>query len=176
MPVIYFSHLGIAFRPVEESDLDNIRDLRNYESTWTNLTDPRPISAGGQAAWLQSLGQKSGKFYFIALDDENPFIGMVRMDEYDMQNRSIRVGADVVPSLRGKGFGTRIYEAIKKYCFDEMNCHRVWLQVLQTNAVGKRLYSSAGFQYEGILRQAVFRNGSYVDYCLMSILESEYRK
>lgn len=176
MPVTYFCHGKIGLRPVEAGDLGMIRDLRNDESTWVHLTDPRPISAGGQAAWLQSINLGSGKFYFVAFDAENPFIGMVRMDEYDSVNRSIRVGADVVPGLRGKGYGKAIYGAIKKYCFDILNCHRVWLQVLETNEVARKLYSHAGFRYEGVLRDAVFRGGCYLGYHMMSILEEEYRK
>lgn len=172
----YFSHEGISLRPVEAGDLDQIRELRNDELTWIHLTDPRPISQADQAAWLGSLGLKSGKFYFVAFDDRNPFIGMIRMDEYDALNRSIRVGADVVPGLRRMGHGTHIYRAIKKYCFDVLNCHRVWLQVLETNEVAIKLYRKAGFSQEGLLREAVFRNGVYVDYKVMSIIEQEYRR
>lgn len=175
MPVTYFSHAGILLRPVEKSDLGAVRELRNDESTWVNLTDPAPLYEGGQEAWLQSLGLRSGKFYFVAFDQRNPFIGMVRMDEYDSLNRSIRVGADVASGLRGKGHGTVIYKAIKKYCFDILGCHRVWLEVLETNEVARHLYSQAGFKYEGMLREAVFRDGRYLSYHVMSILEDEYR-
>ena len=91
MPIAYFSHGGLSLRPVEEEDLDRIRELRNDESTWIHLTDPRPVYPGDQVAWFGSLGLRAGKFYFVAFDEQNPFIGIVRMDEYDAQNRSIRV-------------------------------------------------------------------------------------
>ena len=98
------------------------------------------------------------------------------MDEVDHINRSIRVGADVVPALRGKGFGKAIYSAIKKYCFDYLNMHRVWLAVLEANERAIGLYRKVGFKEEGRYREAVFRDGRYQDYILMSILEVEYRK
>jgi RimJ/RimL family protein N-acetyltransferase len=105
----------------------------------------------------------------------NPFIGLVRMDEHDAMNASIRVGADVVSGLRGRGYGRKIYEAIKKYCFHYLNVHRVWLLVLETNKHARRLYKKQGFRVEGKQRKAIFRDGEYLDYVMMSILEDEYR-
>jgi len=48
--------------------------------------------------------------------------------------------------------------------------------VLETNQHAKRLYEKQGFITEGRLRDAVFRDGKYVDYIIMSILETEYQK
>jgi len=102
-------------------------------------------------------------------------VGLVRMDEMDKMNASIRVGADVAVKLRGLGYGKKIYEAIKRYCFDYLNVHRVWLLVLETNEVALKLYRKQGFKVEGKQRQAIFRDGKYLDYLMMSILEEEYR-
>lgn len=169
-----FSHEGLHLRTIEPNDLPHIAALRNDESTWTQLTDPKPLGPADQKAWYESLGSRSGKLYFIAYDDQNPFIGLVRMDEIDHQNRSIRVGADVQVDLRGKGHGKAIYRTVLKYCFDQLNMHRVWLAVLDTNTTARALYSRMGFKEEGRYRKAIFRNGDYVDYVLMSILELEY--
>ena len=97
-------------------------------------------------------------------------------DEIDKANRSIRVGADIVRELRGQGYGRKVYRLLKKYCFDYLNMHRVWLAVLDTNEAGRRLYESEGFEVEGRYREAIFRDGKYHDYILMSILEQQYRR
>lgn len=171
----YFSDYPLDFSPVEAADLDQIRLLRNDRSTWTHLTDPRPLTAADQKAWLDSLTQRSGRFYFTVRHITKDFIGLVRMDEYDPINRSIRVGADVVQTQRGHGYGIKIYQALKRYCFDTLNVHRLWLAVLSTNDHAIRLYEKQGFKIEGRYREAVFRDGKYVDYILMSILDAEYR-
>jgi len=171
-----FPHNGLCFRVVEESDLERMRQLRNDPATWIHLTDPYAIMAEAQRRWFAALASRTDRMYFVVCDDEHDFIGIVRMDEYDRLHRSIRVGADVVPELRGKGYGRRIYEAVKKYCFDVLNLHRVWLAVLDTNQHAIRLYEKQGFQVEGRYREAIFRDGRYHDYILMSILEEEYRR
>jgi RimJ/RimL family protein N-acetyltransferase len=56
-----------------------------------------------------------------------------------------------------------------------MNLNRLWLLVLESNAHAIRLYQKQGFRLEGRMRQAVFRDGRYVDYLVMSILDGEYR-
>lgn len=172
----YFEHAGMYLRVPRKDDLEPIQKLRNDANTWINLTDPRPLGPGDQKGWLESLSMRAGRFYFVAATIENPFVGLVRMDEIDTLNRSIRVGADIVIGLRGKGLGIRLYQLIKRYCFDFMNMHRMWLAVLETNAHAMRLYEKQGFKVEGRYRSAVYRDGKYLDYILMSILEEEYRR
>lgn len=169
-----FRHNGITLRALEKSDLEPLRALRNDPSTWTHLTDPHMLTAEAQNHWFLSLAAKTDRMYFTICNDAHPFIGVVRMDEYDRLHRSVRVGADVATELRGRGFGHMTFEAIKAYCFQVLNLHRIWLAVLETNSRAMRLYEKHGFQMEGRYRQAIFRGGRYHDYILMSLLENEY--
>ncbi|MBI3978494.1 MAG: GNAT family N-acetyltransferase [Chloroflexi bacterium] len=166
---------SICLRVVEENDLELMRQLRNDPSTWINLTDIDLIDAESQRRWFRGLAERRDRKYFVVCDDDHPFLGIVRMDEIDRLNRSIRVGCDIVPTLRGRGYGTKAFTAILKYCFDFLNMHRVWLAVLEYNQVARRLYERQGFRVEGRYRAAIFRDGRYHDYLIMSILEEEYR-
>ncbi|MCR4336252.1 MAG: GNAT family N-acetyltransferase [Candidatus Omnitrophica bacterium] len=171
-----FKHSDLIMRTVEEGDLEKMRKLRNDPSTWTMLEHVNFIDAEAQRQWFQKIRSAStDRRYYILCDDQNDFIGIVRSDQIDQANRSIRIGVDIVPELRGKGFGSRAFQLLKKFCFDYLNMHRVWLAVLETNKVALALYKKQGFKKEGIYRSAVFRDGKYLDYIIMSILEDEYR-
>ena len=135
-----FEHNGIAIRNIEERDLEAMRRLRNDPSTWSMLTEIGMIDVEAQRLWFQRLGTASDRKYFVIGDAEHDFIGIVRTDEIDRVNRSIRIGADVIPPLRGRGYGSRTYGLLKKYCFDHLNMHRVWLAVLVTNESAYALY------------------------------------
>lgn len=172
---IYFEHGGLRFRSITIEDLPFIQELRNDPSTWMQLGDPRPLKPGLQKKWLESLDSSSDRFYYIVENGTGLPVGLVRMDEYDPVNRSIRVGADVAPAQRRKHYGLAIYQAIKQYGFAHLGLHRIWLLVLATNTAARALYKAVGFLSEGTLRQAVFRNGKWVDYISMSILEKENR-
>jgi UDP-4-amino-4,6-dideoxy-N-acetyl-beta-L-altrosamine N-acetyltransferase len=166
---------GIFLRVIEEKDIDPIRQLRNDPSTWMHLTDITLLSAKTQQRWYDSLSSRNDRKYFVLGDEEHEFLGIIRLDEIDQTNRSIRVGCDIVPAFRGQGFGTKAFQLIKKYCFDYLNMHRLWLAVLETNHVAIRLYEKHGFRVEGRYREAIFRDGKYLDYIIMSLLEREYR-
>ena len=170
-----FKYESITLRIIEESDLDSMRNLRNDPTTWINLTDIEPIDSETQKQWFQSLVGRRDRIYLVASDEEHEFLGITRMDEIDRTNRSIRVGCDIAPELRGQGYGSKVFTAALKYSFDFMNMHRVWLAVLDYNQVGINLYKKYGFQKEGSYRDAIFRDGRYHDYIIMSLLEEEFR-
>lgn len=172
---VVFDYGEVRFREVERGDLDKIRRLRNDVSTWTQLGDPTWLSSSAQESWIGSMSS-GGRWYYVAENSDHDFIGLVRLDEWDKINQSIRVGADVAIDLRRQGFGTLIYKAIKSYCFWYLNCHRVWLMVLSTNQAARALYTSQGFREEGAMREAVFRGGQRVDYIVMSLLRSEWKE
>jgi len=178
-----FWHNGLGFRSVEEDDLEQIRTLRNDPSTWVFLTSIGQISKLKQREWYQRINQDSSVAYYSLVEEykdfpvsyEGDFLGIIRMDEIDIHNRSIRVGADIIPDKRGKGWGTKAFQAILRFCFDQLGVHRIWLCVLEDNTIALKLYKSAGFTEEGRYRQAIWRDGKFKNYIIMSILEDEYR-
>ena len=170
-----FTYGKTMMRPIEEHDLETLRLMRNEQSTWMMLRSIKHVSEEDQRIWFRSLWADKTRAYYVVEDAGGGFVGMIRTDEYDPLNRSVRVGADVAPALRGQGWGTAIYTMLLKWCFDYLNCHRVWLCVLNTNVAGKALYAKVGFKEEGRYRDAYFRDGCYVDELVMSVLEDEYR-
>jgi len=171
-----FTHGGITIRVIERRDLELMRALRNDPTTWMHLTDIRPIAELGQERWFAGLADAKDRQYFVVCDGQHDFIGIVRCDEIDHVNRSMRIGCDIVPDLRGKRYGSRVFDLLLRYGFDFLNMHRLWLLVIDSNPVAIRLYAGKGFQEEGRQREALFRDGRYHDYILMSLLEHEYRK
>ena len=91
-------------------------------------------------------------------------------------NRSARIGCDIVPELRGQRYGSRTFDLLLRYFFSYQNMHRLWLLVIDVNETAIHVYKSKGFVPEGVYREALFRDGQYHDYVLMSLLESEYQR
>jgi len=169
-----FEYGGVCIRPVEYTDLGAMLWLRARPSVWTNLGSIKMINRQQQEEWLEQMVSNPRSCYYVLYEDGEPFIGIVRTDEIDYINRSIRVGGDIEPALRGQGYGTKMFELLKKYCFDYLNMNRMWLLALETNDKAMRLYQKMGFVEEGRQRQAIYRDGRYVDYIMMSLLKGEY--
>ena len=162
-------------RSIEEDDLSWMKDLRNDESTWSNLGNFAPLNDYKQKKWFESLNSRDDAQYFVfGQDKEN--LGIVRITDIDRANRSMCVGGDILPDHRGKGHAKQMYKLIFKLGFDIWGLHRLWLMVLATNKVGIHVYQKMGFIEEGKQRQSIFKDGKFIDYVMMSILEDEYRK
>ena len=60
------------------------------------------------------------------------------------------------------------------HAFRRLGLHRVGLSVFAFNERAIRAYQKAGFRIEGRLREAIWRDGHYVDEVQMGILSSEW--
>lgn len=92
----------------------------------------------------------------------------------DQSSRSSEVGI-VIGDKRywNQGYGTETMRLLLDHGFNNLNLHRIWLRVFATNPRAIRAYEKAGFIQEGRMREALYRNGKYVDILLMSALENE---
>ena len=170
--------------PLERRHLPQLRQLRLDFSTWHYLTDAHPINDLQQEKWFEKISCDPTKMYFaievpttgnVSMLPSYVFGGIIRADEYDKTNRSIRVGVDIVSSSRGNGYGTEALKGFINYLFQHLNIHRVWLLVAQPNIVAKNLYNKIGFTSEGAYREALFRDGEWLDYEIMSLLSTKWK-
>jgi len=174
----------VGFRPIEQEDLEQLRTIRNDPTTWMYLTSVGMINRAGQQEWFESLMKSKERAYFACFEMEKIYpviaqkdlLGFIRTDLMDGINRHVRVGMDVAPEKRGQGWGTKLYHALLRFCFAEWNMNKVYLFVLEDSEVAIKLYKNVGFQEDGRMRQAVFRDGKYKEYIIMSILQEEYRE
>lgn len=171
-----FVHGLVYIRSIEEDDLQFLAECRNSMNTWKYLGTVDFTNNVKQLEWWKTSSIDKSKSYFVlcSFADETR-IGFVRMDEIDHFNKSIRIGGDIHPDFRKEGWGTRMYHLLLNYCFNQLAMNRVWLLVLDSNDVAIGLYNKMGFKEEGRQRQAIFRDGKYHDYIMMSILAAEYR-
>lgn len=172
----------ISFRPATGDDAENVVALRSDPTTRLNLKDPRIFSVAQCANWLNNLGAGSER-YVIEVEELtygfhpqyiSKFIGLFRVDNIDTSNHNCCVGLDLLKEYRGRGLGFQTY----KLMLDEFLLHRnmdnVWLEVLETNETGIALYRKLGFKQDGVLRNRVFRNGTYINCLVMSLLRTEW--
>ncbi|TYZ08350.1 GNAT family N-acetyltransferase [Hymenobacter lutimineralis] len=74
----------------------------------------------------------------------------------------------------GQGIATEVTRQVVAQGFAELGLNRIMLTVSEPNQGGVKAYQRAGFQLEGRLRQACFRNGSFHDKLVMSLLRDEW--
>ena len=169
-------------RYIDESDLDFITDIRQDPEVQSNVGTLLFTNKEKQKQWFSNLCKDESRMYLI-LESTQMFenkkdatvkIGYVRMTDIDHKNKSVCVGGDIEYCYRGRKYGKEMYKLIFDLCFNQLGMNRVWLLVLETNERAKHLYERMGFKEEGRQRKAIYKNGKYIDYIMMSILKEEY--
>ena len=117
----------------------------------------------------------SAGFAVEALDDGS-LIGEVTLEALHPEMRSALLGITIGDRSRwGRGYGTDTVRTVCRFGFDMMNLHRVELHVFHENAAAIRAYEKAGFKREGLLREAVYKHGHWMDDVVMGLLQDELR-
>ncbi|WP_069764222.1 GNAT family N-acetyltransferase [Streptomyces sp. LUP47B] len=92
----------------------------------------------------------------------------------DSDARSCTFRTLIGPRGRGRGLGTEATRLIVGYGFEQLGLHRIELEAYGYNARALRVYEKAGFVVEGVRREADLRDGEWVDWVIMGILDREW--
>ena len=76
---------------------------------------------------------------------------------------------------RERGYGTQTTRAVRDYGFDDVGLNRIGLEVYSFNPRAIRVYDKAGFQREGVRRDALNWDGVRHDAIVMGMLTSDPR-
>ncbi len=111
--------------------------------------------------------------YLIAESESGEMSGFAILRGLASGQHSVRLQRIVVTDPN-RGFGTLMMRGILDNVFQDLKAHRLWLDVFETNTRAQHVYERLGFRREGVLREAIFRDGEYHTQILMSILDREY--
>ena len=127
-------------------------------------------------AWLaHTLADARSLTLGIYLADTQELVGYAGITGISRRNQSgeyfILLGEK---RCWGQGIGTAVTRQIVTRGFRELGLHRVMLTVSVPNEGGVNAYLRAGFQVEGRLRQACYRNHAFHDKLVMAVLNPEW--
>ncbi|HEY8609596.1 MAG TPA: GNAT family protein [Noviherbaspirillum sp.] len=161
----------------EEQDLEMLYEQKNDPEVARLLGGfSFGYTRAGLNEWLQQHSGRKDEVLFAIRDyEKNRCIGHLGLYRIDYRTRSCEYGIMIGDKdYWGIGAGRAVTAFALRYAFDELNMNRVELSLLATNERAKALYLAHGFRQEGVLRQACFKDGDYVDVLVMSLLRREY--
>jgi len=88
----------------------------------------------------------------------------------------LEIGYSLVPSERGKGYGTEAVRIMVDYLFLSKSIERIQAQTDARNVASQKVLEKAGFKKEGTMRKYLFIRGQLRDGCLYSILREEWKE
>lgn len=103
------------------------------------------------------------------------FIGYCMIAFIDITNRACKVGITIGERLEwGKGYASEALNAMLGHCFCKLKMYRVGAEIYSFNRRSIGLFKRAGFRREGIIRQALLREGVFVDEQIFGLLRAEW--
>lgn len=170
----------IYLRELTKDDIPVINKWRNDPALIAMLGAPfRFINNETDDLWFENYmkHRDSQVRCAIVLKKSDRIAGLVNLTGIDSINRNcefhIMIGDK---SNRDKGIGTLATEMMLAHAFGNLNLHRVWLKVLEENKRAISVYEKLGFVKEGVLRDAVYKEGKYCSFIIMSVLKDEFKK
>ncbi len=164
----------VMLRANEHEDLPNYVRWLNDPEVLEYFGNLFPLSLIQEEQWYEKMLQDPNELAF-AVEYEGRHVGGAGYCNLDGRNQNAEVGLFIgLPELWDQGLGHDVLQALLRFGFEQMNLHRIYLQVFAENRRAVHLYEKVGFQHEGCWRQAQFRHGRFHDILWMSILREEW--
>jgi RimJ/RimL family protein N-acetyltransferase len=140
------------------------------------LGQRHPMGREQEKEWLADQYKSEHQMNLaIVLKDEDLHIGNCGFNAIDYINKSAAFGILIGEKAAwNQGYGPEAARLILGYGFEQLNLHRIELDVYSLNPRAKKAYEKVGFKLEGTKRDSYYRNGQYHDTYVMSVLRSEW--
>jgi RimJ/RimL family protein N-acetyltransferase len=109
----------------------------------------------------------------VERQDDGRVIGLLGMIRRDHLQGEIGWGLGV--EYRGQGYATEAARGLVDYGFSSLGLHRIYANTDNDNIASWRVMERLGMRREGLLREAVYKEGKWVDRCIYGMLRDEWR-
>ncbi|QGN45937.1 GNAT family N-acetyltransferase [Micromonospora sp. WMMD558] len=158
--------------PILQAELydDVVNHSRSQARPW------RPITPGSKNPQLVVDDKEQGHVPFSVVElDGGALVGTAVLWGIDNHNRSAHIGLGLLPSFRGKGYGTDVVAVLCHYGFVVRGLHRLQIETLSDNHAMLRSAERNGFVREGVLRSSAWVMGEFLDEVLLGLIAHEWK-
>lgn len=136
----------------------------------------RPITPGSKDPRLVVDEDEQGHVPFSVVELEGgTLVGTATLWGIDNHNRLAHIGLGLLPSSRGKGYGTDVVAVLCHYGFIVRGLQRLQIETLSDNHAMLRSAERNGFVREGVLRSSAWVMGEFLDEVLLGLLAQEWK-
>lgn len=162
--------MSIEVRAINEADIEGFREALDWVAKEKRFLAQFSAPPLERAIEFVTAGIAANVSQFVALDDAK-IVGWADIfpDKSAAMTHSGSLGIGVVAEYRSQGIGKKLLvSCINKA--QENGISRITLHVRADNEKAIGLYTSVGFQTEGVMRNYMLIDGTYYDGLIMSLL------
>jgi RimJ/RimL family protein N-acetyltransferase len=142
--------------------------------------DPPAWDDAGEAtflSWYTTRNDQAERLDLAIVDKvSGRCVGEVAFMDWSEPNRSCSFRIMIGPGGRDRGLGTEAVRLFVGYGFEQLDLHRIQLDVHAFNPRARHVYEKVGFVAEGVLREEHRWADQWIDVTIMSILDREWEQ
>lgn len=161
-------------RSYHPDDLATLTLLLNDEET-RSQTIQNPIPPHTEAMVHKKFEQDldANHFHYLIENYSDQIIGVLELNSL-FKDRHCQISLQITASQLDKGYGSDALKLILDRIFLEMNMNKCTTIIPSFNKAAEAILTKAGFKKEVVMRDHVFRNGSYHDALIFGLLQEEF--
>ncbi len=165
MPLL-IDQSDLRLRPFVPGDAPALARHANDPAVARHLRErfPQPYAEADAAGWIGYLlrGDGDDVAYAIEVDGEAAgCIGVVL--QHDVHRHSAELGYWLGQRYWGRRIMRRVVPVFCDWASEALGLRRIYATVFCSNPASARVLEHSGFRLEGILRDAVFKHGGFID-------------
>lgn len=172
---------NICLRFLEEQDaaamLNLVNTNRAYLRQWLPWVDNMQTVDNFKTYINDSIKRAAEKTDFgFAIIFKDQLAGRIGLHHINHQNKIGEIGYWLVDGMQGNGIVTKCCQWIIQYGFTQMGLNRIEIKCAVGNNRSRAIAQKLNFKEEGILHQAEWLNGNYINLHLYAMLKDNWTK
>lgn len=111
-------------------------------------------------AFIENSFDEENK-HFAIVDENDEYLGTISLKHISQRDRNAEYAIVTRKKVQGTGVARQATHELMKYAFEELELHKIYLNVLVENTRARKFYEKCGFEQEGIAKETVKIHGKY---------------
>jgi RimJ/RimL family protein N-acetyltransferase len=168
----------LILRRYAPSDIQDVVELVSHPSVARATPEIEATEAGVEKYIDVQNGYQAfeqDRCFDLAIEQkaDRKVIGLLSL--VHRRHRQAEIGWAMAVSYRGRGYATEGARALMEYAFSTLDLHRIQASTSSSNHDSRRVMERLGMKRECRLRDAIYRDGEWLDKLIYAMLAREWR-
>ena len=143
---------GIDLKPIEESDIEQLREWRNSKEVSDYMLTREIISKEQQEFWYASITKSKNELYWIIQTKKGKQVGMACLTKIKLHEFNAEPGLYIGNKEdRSSLFGMEAYYLLLDYGFKNLGLEIMYGTVLESNIAAIKMNNMFGYKTEKVI-------------------------
>jgi diamine N-acetyltransferase len=167
----------IKLRAIEPEDLELLYEWENNQGFWSISNTIIPFSRYTLRQYIENSHKniyETGQVrLMIDYAEDNKTIGTIDIFDFDPFHKRAGIGILIAEeSYRKKGLASMSLTCLINYCFETLQLHQLYCNIISNNVESLNLFTKQGFKLTGTKKDWVKTETGYLDELMFQLINS----